>query len=102
VERRYTDYALMALRSRPPSVREEDARLSPLGHADIDMLVGRASTHHVDPNARRARGDACPIYRGKRYLNWDLPDPAGQPSNKYGGSATRSTASSWVCLGRSS
>lgn len=24
-------------------------------------------------------GDACPIYPGKRYLNWDLPDPAGQP-----------------------
>ena len=22
-------------------------------------------------------GDACPIYRGKRYLDWDLPDPAG-------------------------
>ena len=24
-------------------------------------------------------GDACPIYPGKRYLDWDLPDPAGQP-----------------------
>ena len=22
-------------------------------------------------------GDACPIYPGKRYLDWDLPDPAG-------------------------
>ena len=22
-------------------------------------------------------GDACPVYAGKRYLNWDLPDPAG-------------------------
>jgi protein-tyrosine-phosphatase/2-polyprenyl-3-methyl-5-hydroxy-6-metoxy-1,4-benzoquinol methylase len=22
-------------------------------------------------------GDACPVYPGKRYLNWDLPDPAG-------------------------
>ena len=22
-------------------------------------------------------GDACPIYAGKRYLDWDLPDPAG-------------------------
>ena len=21
-------------------------------------------------------GDACPIYPGRRYLNWDLPDPA--------------------------
>jgi len=24
-------------------------------------------------------GDACPIYPGKRYLDWDLDDPAGQP-----------------------
>jgi arsenate reductase len=23
-------------------------------------------------------GDACPFYPGKRYLDWDLPDPAGQ------------------------
>jgi protein-tyrosine-phosphatase len=22
-------------------------------------------------------GDACPIYPGKRYLDWELPDPAG-------------------------
>ena len=24
-------------------------------------------------------GDACPIYPGKRYLEWDVADPAGQP-----------------------
>ena len=24
-------------------------------------------------------GDACAIYPGKRYLDWDLPDPAGKP-----------------------
>jgi len=24
-------------------------------------------------------GDACPIYPGKRYLDWDLTDPAGKP-----------------------
>jgi protein-tyrosine-phosphatase len=24
-------------------------------------------------------GDACPLYPGKKYLDWDLPDPAGQP-----------------------
>ena len=23
-------------------------------------------------------GDACPVYPGKRYLNWELDDPAGQ------------------------
>ena len=24
-------------------------------------------------------GDACPIYPGKRYVDWQLPDPAGLP-----------------------
>ncbi len=24
-------------------------------------------------------GDSCPVFPGKRYLDWDLPDPAGQP-----------------------
>jgi arsenate reductase len=24
-------------------------------------------------------GDACPYIPGKRYIDWDLPDPTGQP-----------------------
>ena len=24
-------------------------------------------------------GDACPYFPGKRYIDWDLPDPSGQP-----------------------
>ncbi|GIU86732.1 MAG: low molecular weight phosphatase family protein [Acidimicrobiia bacterium] len=24
-------------------------------------------------------GDSCPLYPGKRYLDWELPDPAGRP-----------------------
>jgi protein-tyrosine-phosphatase len=24
-------------------------------------------------------GDTCPVYPGKRYLDWDLDDPAGKP-----------------------
>lgn len=24
-------------------------------------------------------GDACPIFAGKRYEDWDIADPAGQP-----------------------
>jgi protein-tyrosine-phosphatase len=24
-------------------------------------------------------GDSCPVIPGKRYLDWDLPDPKGQP-----------------------
>jgi protein-tyrosine-phosphatase len=24
-------------------------------------------------------GDACPVYPGKRYVDWELEDPAGKP-----------------------
>jgi arsenate reductase (thioredoxin) len=24
-------------------------------------------------------GDACPIFPGKRYVDWELPDPSGRP-----------------------
>ena len=24
-------------------------------------------------------GDACPYVPGKRYVDWELPDPAGKP-----------------------
>jgi len=27
-------------------------------------------------------GDACPVFPGKRYLDWNLDDPAGQPLEK--------------------
>jgi protein-tyrosine-phosphatase len=33
----------------------------------------------VDVIVSMGCGDACPIYPGKRYEDWDLPDPSGQP-----------------------
>jgi protein-tyrosine-phosphatase len=35
--------------------------------------------HAADVVITMGCGDACPFYPGKRYENWDLPDPAGQP-----------------------
>ncbi|WP_226363713.1 hypothetical protein [Pseudonocardia abyssalis] len=29
-------------------------------------------------SAQRACGDACPVFPGKRYLDWHLTDPAGK------------------------
>jgi protein-tyrosine-phosphatase len=33
---------------------------------------------HADVVVTMGCGDACPIYPGKRYLDWDLEDPAGK------------------------
>jgi arsenate reductase (thioredoxin) len=27
-------------------------------------------------------GDECPFVPGKRYIDWDLPDPSGQPADR--------------------
>ena len=53
--------------------------------AGID-LSGRQPQPLTDEMARKADvvvtmgcGDACPFIPGKRYVDWDLPDPKGQP-----------------------
>jgi arsenate reductase len=54
--------------------------------AEVGLDVTRAFPKRLtDAMARDADvvvlmgcGDACPVYAGKRYLDWDLPDPAGK------------------------
>ena len=38
-----------------------------------------ASVRSADVVVTMGCGDACPIYPGKRYEDWQLQDPAGQP-----------------------
>lgn len=49
---------------------------------DISAEVPKVLTADVIRNSdvviTMGCGDTCPIYPGKRYLNWQLPDPAGQ------------------------
>ena len=35
--------------------------------------------HAADVIVTMGCGDACPVYPGKRYEDWDVADPAGQP-----------------------
>jgi len=35
--------------------------------------------HAADVIITMGCGDACPIFPGKRYEDWDVADPAGQP-----------------------
>lgn len=38
-----------------------------------------AEVRNADVIVSMGCGDTCPVYPGKRYLDWDLTDPAGQP-----------------------
>jgi arsenate reductase (thioredoxin) len=33
---------------------------------------------HADVIVTMGCGDSCPVYPGKRYVDWELPDPAGR------------------------
>ena len=55
--------------------------------AERGIDVGRAFPKRLTDDAARAAdvivtmgcGDACPVFPGKRYLDWALEDPAGRP-----------------------
>jgi protein-tyrosine-phosphatase len=55
-----SERGLDATREFPKPITDEAAR-----HADVIVTMGC--------------GDACPVYPGKRYLDWELADPAGLP-----------------------
>jgi len=54
---------------------EVDVDLS--GHAPRALEPGDADW--ADVVVTMGCGDACPVVPGTRYLDWDLPDPAGAP-----------------------
>jgi protein-tyrosine-phosphatase len=43
-------------------------------------------------------GDACPFHPGKRYLDWELEDPAGLPIEQVRPISTTSTGECKACL----
>ena len=52
---------------------------------DIDLsrerpqLLTRELAEQADVVVTMGCGDACPYMPGKRYIDWDLPDPGGRP-----------------------
>ena len=45
--------------------------------AEFPKLLTNDKVQAADVVITMGCGDACPIYPGKRYLDWDLADPAG-------------------------
>ena len=39
--------------------------------------LGAGQAQAADVVVTMGCGDACPVFPGKRYLDWPLPDPAG-------------------------
>jgi arsenate reductase len=45
---------------------------------NVPRRLERSDTEWADVVVTMGCGDACPYIPGKRYVDWDLPDPAGR------------------------
>jgi protein-tyrosine-phosphatase len=45
----------------------------------VPRLMTTAQVRESDVVVTMGCGDACPVFPGKRYEDWDLADPAGRP-----------------------
>jgi arsenate reductase len=72
------------------SVADPDGRVHPevvavMGELGIDLAdrrpqpLTRELAERADVVVTMGCGDSCPVIPGKRYLDWDLPDPKDQP-----------------------
>ena len=68
-----------------PSDRVHPEVVEVMRELNIDLaderpqLLTDALAERADVVVTMGCGDACPYIPGKRYINWDLPDPKGQP-----------------------
>ena len=46
---------------------------------EFPKLLTDETAREADVIVTMGCGDTCPVYPGKRYLDWDLEDPAGKP-----------------------
>lgn len=83
MERAAEDRVAVLSAGSDPGDRLNPAVVDALAEWDID-INGRQPTGLTDEMARTADvvvtmgcGDACPVYPGARYVDWELPDPAG-------------------------
>lgn len=68
-----------------PANQVNPAAITAMNEVGID-ISGQQPQRWSDDDARAADvvitmgcGDVCPVYPGKRYEDWELQDPAGQP-----------------------
>jgi len=62
-----------------PEVVEVMAELGIDLSARTPKLLTREDAEWADVVVTMGCGDECPYIPGKRYVDWDLPDPKGQP-----------------------
>ncbi|HVL64539.1 MAG TPA: arsenate reductase ArsC [Actinomycetota bacterium] len=62
-----------------PGVREVMAEIGVDLSKEFPKPLSDEAVKTADVVITMGCGDACPVYPGKTYLDWQLPDPAGKP-----------------------
>lgn len=62
-----------------PTVREAMAELGLDLSKEFPKPLTDDAVEAADVVVTMGCGDACPFFPGKRYLDWELDDPAGEP-----------------------
>jgi arsenate reductase len=62
-----------------PAVVEALAEVGLDVREEFPKLLTDEAVRAADAVVTMGCGDACPVYPGKRYLDWELEDPAGKP-----------------------
>ena len=78
--------AKVAPPGRAPAEHVNPAVIEVMREVGIELAHG-VSDHHLDDSdvacadvvVTMGCGDACPVKPGKRYIDWELDDPAGRP-----------------------
>ena len=83
--RRAGDRAVVRSAGSDPSETVNPAAVEAMAEVGVDMgdavpsLLETDSVMEADVIVTMGCGDACPVFPGKRYEDWELPDPAGRP-----------------------
>src|SRR6476646_8399935 len=62
-----------------PEVRDAMREIGIYLDDRVPRLLTYGLVEDADVIVTMGQGDQCPDIPGKRYLDWDLPDPAGRP-----------------------
>jgi len=62
-----------------PEVTEAMAELGIDVSGEVPRRLEREDAEWADVVVTMGCGDECPFIPGRRYLDWDLPDPKGRP-----------------------
>lgn len=83
--RRAGDRAVVRSAGSDPAETVNPAAVDAMAEVGVDMgdavpaLLETDSVAEADVIVTMGCGDACPVFPGKRYEDWELPDPAGRP-----------------------